>query len=175
MKIVTREDVRTWYLQAAELAAFARGIGLRSADEGIGPEVDLPLHLQFIASKLAERRAGPVTADDFASLPFYSICHGLLLPLTGLAPERVAALFGIRWTPPGETQEELVRRFLPRSAAELSVRAASRSVRGPGGRSRPVTGRRLRGRAGGPSRRDCACSGWGCRPARPPRRRGQAG
>lgn len=111
MKIVTREDVRAWYLQAADLAEFSRGVGARTDDAALGPEVDLPLHLQLIAGKAAQTKAGPVTADDFASIPFFSLCHGLLLPLTGLSPERVAALFGIRWTPPGCTQEELVRRF----------------------------------------------------------------
>ena len=50
--------------------------------------------------------------DAFDCLPFYSLCKGLFLPLSGLTPERVAQLFGIKYTPPKPDHEGLVRSFL---------------------------------------------------------------
>src|SRR5262249_54147132 len=50
--------------------------------------------------------------DVFDSLPFYSLCRGLFLPLSGLSGERVGQLFGIVYTPPTEPLENLCRKFL---------------------------------------------------------------
>ncbi len=116
MKIVTRQDLREWFDEAEDLAEFIRGMGPAGTDSDVlGPDIDLPLHLQYIVRKRAAEQPGPVRANDFASIPYYSLCLGLFLPLSSQAPERVAALFGIQWQPPALTHEEIVRQFFAKN------------------------------------------------------------
>ncbi|MBI3408216.1 MAG: hypothetical protein HY040_07655 [Planctomycetes bacterium] len=113
MKILNTNDIRAWYAEAADLAEFTRGIGHhhREADE-LGRTVDLPMHLQFTIENLARGKPGPLSPRVFDSIPFYSLCRGLFLPLSGLSGERAGQIFGIVWQPAGEPLENLVRRFL---------------------------------------------------------------
>src|SRR4051794_302289 len=110
MKRISTHDVRDWYLQARDLAEFTRTLGSDPADV----DLDMPAHLQFAITRLAKERRGEVGQDAFDSVPFYSLCKGLFLPLSGLQPERVAHLFGITWAPTGESQPDLIKRFLTR-------------------------------------------------------------
>lgn len=112
MKIVSSNDVREWYLQAADLAEFSRSIGGADREAAALRPIDLPLHLQATIEALAAETTGPVPADAFTSIPFYSLCKGLFLPLSGLSPERIAQLFGIKVAPFTEDRESLVKRFL---------------------------------------------------------------
>jgi DNA ligase 1 len=112
LKVVSTNDVRDWYMQAVDLAEFTRTIG------GDLPDVrfDLPAHLQFTIAQLArERQGADVGQDVFNSIPFYSLCKGLFLPLASLPPDRVVQLFGIASTHTGEPQQELIKRFLSKS------------------------------------------------------------
>src|SRR5687767_2339982 len=109
MKLISTDDVRDWYLQAQDLAEFTRSIG-----EAAEVTVDLPAHLQFVIARLARERQGEVSQNVFDSLPFFSLCKGLFLPLSGLQPQRVAQLFGFGWSAPTESQQDLVKRFLTR-------------------------------------------------------------
>src|SRR5438876_168345 len=108
MKIIATNDVRAWYSEAADLAEFTRTIGYhtRETDEP-GRTVDLPLHLQFAIEHKARACAGPVSPTVFDSIPFYSLCRGLFLPLSGLTPERAGQLFGIQVQAPTENLETL--------------------------------------------------------------------
>ncbi|HEY1097984.1 MAG TPA: hypothetical protein VGF99_03610, partial [Myxococcota bacterium] len=57
----------------------------------------------------------PASDDDtLASIPFYSLCKGLLLPLSMLHPDRAAAIFGIEIPPTPDTaaREALLHEFL---------------------------------------------------------------
>jgi len=112
MKIITTDDVRAWYRQAADLAEYTRGIGQSRLDPDLlGRQVDLPFHLRFAIENIASESQGPVSPDVFDSIPFYSLCKGLFLPLSGLTPQRVGQYFGIAWLPTAEDNATLVRRF----------------------------------------------------------------
>lgn len=112
MKIVNINDVREWYLQAADLAEFSRTIGRWDSDARMMRPIDLPLHLQFAIEAQARELKGMVPVDIFDSISFFSLCKGLFLPLSGLAPERIAQLFGILVPPAPEERLALVRGFL---------------------------------------------------------------
>jgi DNA ligase-1 len=112
MKIVNANDVREWYLQAADLAEFSRGIGRPDRDDLMMRQVDLPLHLQVTIEARADELEGPVPVEALTSIPFFSLCKGIFLPLSGLAPERAAPLFGFIAAPATEDRATLVRNFL---------------------------------------------------------------
>src|SRR3989442_573801 len=112
MKIVNMHDVRAWYLQSDDLAEFSRSIGRLERDAQILRPIDLPLHLQFVIQAKAAETTGPVSANAFTSISFFSLWKGLFLPLSGLAPERVAQLFGFTVPPVTDDGETLVKNFL---------------------------------------------------------------
>ena len=89
----------------------------RLGDSFVEETLGLPLHLRFaIESRIdaGDTYSGQGGDDSFASIPFYSLCKGLFLPLSMLHPERVAALFGIVADPPPDTaaREALLGEFL---------------------------------------------------------------
>jgi DNA ligase-1 len=57
-----------------------------------------------------------VPEDVLNSIPFYSLCRGLFLPLSYLSPERVRQLFGLKIDsqPDSAGRETLIREFLDR-------------------------------------------------------------
>ena len=112
MKIVTFNNVRDWYDSSGDLAEFTRTIGLHDPESESDRQTDLPPHLQLAVECRAKELAGPVPLDAFDSLPFYSLCRGLFLPLSGLSPERIAQLFGILVQPTSLDRGALLRKFL---------------------------------------------------------------
>ncbi len=115
MKIVQTDDVRTWLLEAAGaggLAGLTRSIGQkRQSDEYLERAFGLPLHLRFVLEHLSEE--GALAATTLDSISFYSLCRGILLPLSAMAPEKVAQLFALTVDPPPDTaaREALLARF----------------------------------------------------------------
>ena len=80
MKIITQYDVQDWYAAANDLASSLKTIGLQSDDLSLP---DMPFHLKVAISALA--KADPVAAipnERFSSIPFFSLCKGLFLPLS---------------------------------------------------------------------------------------------
>ncbi|MCA9059722.1 MAG: hypothetical protein KDA85_14545, partial [Planctomycetaceae bacterium] len=115
MKFVGSNDVRNWFTAAASLSEFTQGIGAREnidSDGGLG----IPDHLQYAIRCLAKEREDPLPADALDSIPFYSLCRGLFLPLSMLDPERAAILFGLRTNAPPDAagREALLADFLNR-------------------------------------------------------------
>lgn len=103
MKIVTTDDVRQWYVDANELAGFTHRIGRkRPGEDAVDPGFRMPQHLQFLISRLSED-ADTLPVDALDSIPFYSLCRGLFLPLSMLDPERVAGIFGLQVNPPPDS------------------------------------------------------------------------
>ena len=85
----------------------------RLSDSYVEETLGLPLHLRFAIESRMDQ--GEDVADDaFASIPFYSLCKGLFLPLSQLHADRVAALFGIESPPAPDAQarEALLQTFL---------------------------------------------------------------
>lgn len=81
---------------------------------------ELPISLEF-ASRVAldlDPQAGDGALD---SLPFYSLCRGLYLPLLGWAPQRERAAFGTETPHAGAAREALLLRFFERAEIGLST------------------------------------------------------
>jgi DNA ligase 1 len=117
VKIVQADDVRAWSERAAHLSDFARSIGNKRVDDDYVERVlGVPLHVRFAVRRLAAESGEEVPASALDSIPFYSLCRGLFLPLSSMAPERAAQLFGIAVPPPpvGAARQALVTDFLHR-------------------------------------------------------------
>lgn len=116
MRLIQSDDIRQWVGQSSDLGEYVRSIGEKQADaEYVHQELGVPFHLQFTIAKLAEERMGePVPKEALDSIPFYSLCKGLFVPLSGLVPERVAGLFGLPSPEPPDTagREKLLLEFV---------------------------------------------------------------
>ncbi len=115
MKFVGVEDVRSWYGGTRDLGDLVATIGRRTIDpEFVSDTLGLPLHLAVVVEHLSKNRE--LAGVTFDSIPFYSLCRGLFLPLTGMSPEKAAQLFGIRIDPSPSSQEreDLLRGFMSR-------------------------------------------------------------
>lgn len=116
MRFVEQNDLRHWMRESRSLSSMRAAIGSREIDGAYLHEVlGVPLHLQFVVSRLAATTPEGLV-DDAAldAIPFYSLCRGLFLPLSGLTPERAAYLFGLVCDAPLDVagKEELLQRFL---------------------------------------------------------------
>lgn len=110
---VTSDEVRA-HARTEPLGSVLRSIGAkRLGDEYVENVLGLPLHLRFaIEGRIDEGRNTDETA--LASIPFYSLCKGLFLPLSQLQPEAVSHYFGFLSTPPPDVnaREALLQTFL---------------------------------------------------------------
>ncbi len=110
---VTGEEVRAHARQEG-LGSVFRAIGQKHlSDEYVERMLGLPLHLRFaVEGRMDEGKS--VDDDVLASIPFYSLCKGLFLPLSMLQPEAAAAYFGIQIPPPPDmaAREQLLLDFL---------------------------------------------------------------
>jgi DNA ligase-1 len=115
--------IRPHFVTVDDIREHAKEEGLRSVFRGIGEKhlsddyvervLGIPIHLRFAVERSMEE--GHHVADDaFASIPFYSLCKGLFLPLSMLQPEAVAHYFGIQAPPPPDmaAREALLTTFL---------------------------------------------------------------
>jgi ATP-dependent DNA ligase len=91
-------EVARWMMEDGPIAGVRQariGIGAReTSKEYLNELLGLTPSVSFaIRAHLDERPdAAP---DSLDSIPFYSLCKGFFLPLMGIAPERVAGLFGL--------------------------------------------------------------------------------
>lgn len=115
MHIVTISDVQSWLRGSDQLSDCLSSIGQRRIDgEYLDQTLQLPLHLQFVLKRMAdESPAHEVPSSALDSISFYSLCRGLLLPLSGLSSSRVAQVFGLKVPEPLDAQqrEALVEAF----------------------------------------------------------------
>ena len=112
--MVRAEQVRGWFAQLESLSTLTRPLGRRSASRGFLHEtLGLPLHLQVVIEGVTSE-GRELTHADLAAIPFYSLCSGLFLPLSGMQPEKTAYLFGIKTGPPpdAKAKEQLLGAFL---------------------------------------------------------------
>jgi DNA ligase-1 len=118
LNIVSDDAVLDWLMAdgtAAAMASTRRAVGLGAQRESIVEALDIPPHLAFALDGLAAREGeGALAADALDSIPFVSLCRGVLLPLAAMAPERVRALLGIEPAAALSSTErlDLARRFL---------------------------------------------------------------
>ena len=120
MHRVTLDEVRDWYRGSSSLSEFTRSIGSEPVDQDyLAGFLGFPLHLEFVVRALTKER-GVVAADALDSLPFYSVCRGLLLPLSMMTSERAGQLFGIE-VPPPPTRAERDRLLEQFVSAEVGL------------------------------------------------------
>lgn len=116
MKFVGTEDVRSWYQATGNLNDMVRSIGGRQvSQEFISDTLGLPLHLAAVVEhQVQEKQEAETSTAAFASIPFYSLCRALFIPLSGMTPEKTAQIFGIKTSPAPNTEEReaLLRDFL---------------------------------------------------------------
>ena len=145
MRFIKSDDIRQWVAGSTDLAQYVHSIGEKQADaEYVNQELGVPFHLQFAISKLAAERMGePVPKDALDSIPFYSLCRGLFLPLSGMVPERVAGLFGIATPEPPDSagREKLLLEFVAKDV-RLSLAQKLGCVLGDPFLGKPSTFRR---------------------------------
>jgi DNA ligase-1 len=115
IKIVHVDDVRQWWAQSGSLSERTRSIGAKHMDaEYMESVFGMPLHLRFAIARLARERAGELPAEALDSIPFYSLCKGLFLPLSALSKDKAAQLFGLETgdPPTGQARQDLIDGFL---------------------------------------------------------------
>ncbi|EYF01823.1 ATP-dependent DNA ligase [Chondromyces apiculatus] len=109
MKFVEADDIRGWFARTAHLSDVLRSIGERQLEGSyIERVVGMPVHLRFLVERLSRERVAQgkspeVPASALDAIPFHALCTGFFLPLSGMAPERAAQLFGMRIGPPPDT------------------------------------------------------------------------
>ncbi|MEZ4319619.1 MAG: hypothetical protein R3F61_19040 [Myxococcota bacterium] len=102
---VGASDLRSWLEQSEKLGRFTRSIGRDAVSaEYLEDVLGLPYHLEFTMRGLVEEDP-LVGLDALESIPFYSLCRGLFLPLSGLQPDRIGAIFGVAVEAPPNSQE----------------------------------------------------------------------
>lgn len=127
MHFVGQGELRDWFAEGDSIERFTRGIGREPLDaDWLEDEFGLPLHLAFTMRKLAEED-DRAQLDLLSSIPFYSLCKGLFLPLSGMAPEKVSAIFGLAGSGPLDVagREALLQRFLNRDVGLTLVQKLS--------------------------------------------------
>lgn len=120
MHVVDREDVQRWLAEPGALSEAASGIGVSRPDVSfLEQELGLPYHL---ATLLSTR--GAAATEELASIPFASLCRGLVIPLGGLRAEKIGQLFGVVGAPAGDSASRLVvlERFLDRDLGLSALR-----------------------------------------------------
>ena len=112
MKFIGTNDVRSWFSEAEQLSEFTTGIGVTTTTSNAS-ELGVPDHLQFLIRELTDQEES-VPGDALDSIPFYSLCRGLFLPLSMLDSNRTASIFGLKTDSPPDAagREALVREFL---------------------------------------------------------------
>lgn len=117
MNWVSRQQVQQWMGDAQDLRALTESIGHKRLDSSyLQDTLGLPLHLRYVIDALSAEGSEPLAPTTLASIPFYSLCRGLFLPLSAMTPELVAQRFGlvVGAPPTGRERDELLETFLAR-------------------------------------------------------------
>lgn len=120
MRQLESEDVAEWMLEKGPIDGIRRariGIGSRRTSvRYLNDLLGLSPSLSFAIRRVLEE--DPEASEQaLDSLPFYSLCRGLFLPLMGIAPERLPGLFGVKAPKPldSEQKKQLAQDFLEKS------------------------------------------------------------
>jgi DNA ligase-1 len=111
---VRTDDVRAWMEDSGRLDAYTRTLGPgQLGARYLETEIGLPLHLQFVIRHLVKEQED-ARLDSLASIPFYSLCKALFVPLSAMSPEKAAQLFGVQIDAAPDTagRDALLQRFL---------------------------------------------------------------
>ncbi|MCB9555809.1 MAG: hypothetical protein H6707_06860 [Deltaproteobacteria bacterium] len=140
---VDEQALRDWYKSDPQPSRVVRGIGGESIDASyLEQTLGLPLHLRFIAERQLHDQASD-GQQTLASIPFYSLCRGLFLPLSGISAAKAAHLFGIQVDEPPNfsAREALLANFFEKPVGLSLVQKLS-CILGDPFRGKPSTVRR---------------------------------
>ncbi|NVB41353.1 hypothetical protein G6O69_26180 [Pseudenhygromyxa sp. WMMC2535] len=121
MHIVDDATVRRWFHAGDNLEQLTGALGShRPGSEYMQEVLGLPLHVQFCVQRLSEEGR---SLDELQSIPFYSLCRGLFIPLMRMHPEKAARMFGLEIAAPPDTagRAQLVEQFLDRNVGLSAV------------------------------------------------------
>ncbi|MCA9177732.1 MAG: hypothetical protein KDB14_24870 [Planctomycetales bacterium] len=105
MKFIQTDDIQRWFTEAGELSELSRSIGMKQPDPRyLEQQLGVPLHLRHLVQRLSEKH-GPLPSDALNSIPFYSLCRGLFIPLSFMEPAKAAQVFGLKVAPPPNAAE----------------------------------------------------------------------
>ncbi len=111
---VSAQDLARWAeAGTSDYRTLAAGIGERTLDrEALHQSLSLNDHVAFIVEQA--RRTDEPAAVRLDSIPFYSLCKGLFLPLSMMAADKVRYIFGLADAVPRDAQgrEALLGEFL---------------------------------------------------------------
>src|SRR5690606_12637737 len=118
-----------WYHSGENLEQLTGSLGShRPSADYLEDKLGLPLHVQFVVSQLAKLRKLPGggeerSLDELNTIPFYSLCRGLFIPLMRMHPEKAAQLFRLEIPPPPDTagRAALVEKFLDKDIGLSAV------------------------------------------------------
>jgi len=114
MHFVETDDLRSWLAEGDRLRDYTTGLGHDGLSDGfMERELGLPLHLAFVMKRLVAEDP-TATMEQLSSIPFYSLCKGLFLPLSGMSPDKASSVFGLQVPPPPRAagREALLGEFL---------------------------------------------------------------
>ncbi|EDM78982.1 DNA ligase (lig) [Plesiocystis pacifica SIR-1] len=121
MHIVDDATVRRWFHSGDNLEQLTGALGShRPGAAYMEQTLGLPLHVQFCVSRLSERGR---SLSELETIPFYSLCRGLFIPLMRMHPEKGARLFQLQISPPPDTagRAALVESFLDKDIGLSAV------------------------------------------------------
>jgi len=121
MHVVDAKTVRRWFHSGENLEQITGALGSHRPSAAYMEDVlGLPLHVQFVIERLTDlgRRL-----DELDSIPFYSLCRAVFIPLMRMHPEKAAQLFRLEIARPPDTagRAALVDQFLDRDIGLSAV------------------------------------------------------
>jgi DNA ligase-1 len=121
MHVVDDSTVRSWFHSGENLEQLTGALGShRPSAEYMQDVLGMPLHVQFVVERLAAE-GRPLEALN--TIPFYSLCRALFIPLMRMHPEKAAQLFRLEIERPPDTagRAALVERFLDKDIGLSAV------------------------------------------------------
>jgi DNA ligase-1 len=121
MHVVDDSTVRRWFHSGENLEQLTGQLGSHRPSASYMEDVlGLPLHVQFVVQRLSEEGR---SLDALNTIPFYSLCRALFIPLMRMHPEKAAQLFRLEIERPPDTagRAALVERFLDKDVGLSAV------------------------------------------------------
>src|SRR5262245_13046303 len=121
MHVVDDSTVRSWFHSGENLEQLTGALGSsRPSPEYMETVLGMPLHVQFVVERLAAEKR---PLEQLNTIPFYSLCRALFIPLMRMHPEKAAQLFRLEIERPPDTagRAALVERFLDKDIGLTAV------------------------------------------------------
>lgn len=121
MHVVDDATVRSWFHSGENLEQLTGALGShRPSASYMESVLGMPLHVQFIVQQLSAQGR---SLDALNTIPFYSLCRAVFIPLMRMHPEKAAQLFHLQIDKPPDTagRAALVQQFLDKDIGLSAV------------------------------------------------------